>query len=107
MEKGLTLFHIGLTIDHAEESFHLGGVLVVEKIARCNDAAQLAIEDDADAICEGLGFVEIMRDEHDSAAKTLVHLTEQAVHGDFRRGIERRERLVENQDVGTEHQGAR
>ena len=78
----------------------------IEQIVRRNDRLKPAIKHDAHAIRKLLRFVEIMRDEHDRAIEIPMHHAQQIVHARLRRGIERRERLVQNKKTGPQHERA-
>ena len=78
----------------------------IEELASIDHAAQLSIQDDADAIGKCLRFVEIMRDEHDGASEARMNLAQHVVHRQLSRGVESRERFVEDEDLGADHERA-
>ena len=51
-------------------------------------------------------LVEIVRDEHHGATETAVHIAQRLVHALLGGGVERRERLIKQQDLGLHHQCA-
>src|SRR5579862_1061354 len=65
-----------------------------------------SIDEDGDAIGEREDAVEIMRDEEDSEAKAFAQIGEQRVEFGGGDGVEPRRRLVEEEQLGIERQGA-
>ena len=56
---------------------------------------------------EGGGILEVVRDEHGRQAELLEQLTEIRAHAGARVSVERRERLVEQEQGGVARKGAR
>ena len=70
-----------------------------DELARRADLEQPSVDDDAHAVGERGCVLEIVRDEDDREAQLAKEVVELAAHGRPGMGVERRERLVEEQHV--------
>ena len=90
---------------------HEGGDVVVggigEDLFGRSDLNDAAIAHHGHSIAKEHRLVEIVRDEHDGLAQGCLKLDELFLHLAANQGIQGRERLVHQQDVGIGRQGAR
>ena len=91
----------------AGEGGHEGVGRVRDELGRGALLAQAPVDDDPDAVGQRGGVAEVVGDEQGRQRQGAEHVLQLAAHGRARVRVERRERLVEEQDLRVARQGAR
>ena len=99
LSSSLVAFGLELTARRGEERLleRLGVVAALEIVGRL-EREQLPAVEDADALGEHLGLVEVVRAEQDRRVVRLADLADELLHLELRARVEARRRLVEEED---------